>query len=158
MFPRRTPWAEIKENVRTVMKGIEPSAANQLFPGPSTPKGQSVFLMSLKPACDDDGDPSICTFSRGIGTRDDEKGDAPGEYGTFGLLVPLRAVPLPNEATNEPVKKRLLPDGLGPIDLTSDWAPVTPRKGGLDHDPAFTSKTAIEPPGDENSPPTQILL
>jgi len=45
-----------------------------------------------------------------MGTRDDENGDAPGEKGTFGLLVPSRADPLPNEAINEPVKKRLAPD------------------------------------------------
>jgi hypothetical protein len=69
----------MEENVRTVIRGVEPSAANQLLPGPSAPEGQSVFLMSLKPVWDDDGEPSICTFWRGMGTRDDENGDAPGE-------------------------------------------------------------------------------
>jgi hypothetical protein len=94
-----------------------------------------------------------------MGTRDEEKGEAPEEYGTFGLLVPLRvAVPFPNEAMKEPVIKKLSPFELEVIDFTSACAPATPLKGALDQLFAFGSKTAIEPPGDENFPPAQTLL
>lgn len=120
VLPSRSPWAEMKENVLTVIRGVELSAANQLFPGPSAPEGQSMFLISLKPVWDDEGDPSTCTCSRGMGTRDEEKGEAPGENGTFGLLVPLkRVVPFPNDAMKEPVKKKLSPFELVVIELTS---------------------------------------
>ena len=104
----RTPLAERKEKARTVIKGEESSAASHVFPLPSGPAGQRIFLMSLKPACDDEGAPSTWAFCKGTGTREEENGDAPAEKGTLGLLVPFKtAFPSPKAATKEPVKNRL---------------------------------------------------
>ena len=49
VLPRRMPRALRAENVRTVMTAVEPSAANQLSPGPSSPDGQRMALMSVNP-------------------------------------------------------------------------------------------------------------
>lgn len=94
-----------------------------------------------------------------MGTRDDEKGDAPEEKGTFGLLVPLIAVPFPTKlARKEPAKKSESVDELVVMDSTSAAAPVRPPKGGADHDFALASYTATAELGDENLPPAQTLL
>jgi hypothetical protein len=109
----------MKEKVRTVIKGDELSAANHVFPVPSGPAGQSIFLMSPKPACDDEGDPSTWEFCKGTGTREEENGDAPAEKGTLGLLVPFKtAFPLPKAVTKDPVKNRLASEELVVIEVT----------------------------------------
>ena len=111
--------AEKTENVRIVMRGVELSNANQLFPLPSGPAGQRMLLISLKPVAVDEGEPSTWAFSRGIGTRAEENGDAPTEKGTFGLLVPFR-LPSPKDVKKEPAKKRLESDEFVVIEVTFD--------------------------------------
>ena len=97
MFPRRTPLAEINVNVRTVIKGVESSAANHELPLPSAAAGHNTLSMFEKPVVVYEGDASIWALWRGTGTREDEKGDAPTEKGTLGLLVPFRMTfPLSN--------------------------------------------------------------
>lgn len=113
------PSAEKTENVRIVIRGVELSDANQLFPLPSGPAGQRMLLILLKPAAEDEGEPSTWAFSRGIGTRAEENGDAPDEKGTFGLLVPFKiASPLPKDVKKEPAKKRLASDEFVVIEVT----------------------------------------
>ena len=66
----------------------------------------------------------MLTFCKGIGTSEDEKGVAPAENGTLGLLfVLLRTIVVfeldaPNDVINEPEKKRLASDALVVIDVT----------------------------------------
>jgi len=159
VFPRRTPFAVMKENVRTVSKGVEPSEANQLFPAPSGPDGQSVFRISLNPESVDDGAPSTSMFCSGMGTNDEEKGEAPGEKGTLGLLVPFNAAfPVPKPVTKEPEKKRLASDELVVMEVTSAWAPDIPPNGALDHPEVLGSYIAMDEPGDEKLPPAHNLF
>ena len=66
----------------------------------------------------------MLTFCSGMGTSEDEKGVAPAENGTLGLLfVLLRTIVVfeldaPNDVINEPEKKRLASDALVVIDVT----------------------------------------
>lgn len=94
-----------------------------------------------------------------MGTRDEENGVAPGEKGTFGLLVPFETTePLPwKEVMKEPAKKRLASDEFVVIERTVDCAPETPTKGGFDHEPDLISQRATDEPGDVKLPPTQIF-
>lgn len=140
MFPRRMPLAEMKEKLRTVINGDESSAANQLFPLPSGPDGHRMFWMSLKPVSVDEGEPMTWAFCNGMGTRDEEKGEAPAEKGTFGLLVLFKtALASPKDVINEPAKNKLASEALVVMEVTSAWAPEIPVKGALDQEPALVS-------------------
>lgn len=144
--------------VRTVTRAVFPSSANHVFPGPSAPDGQSMFLILLNWLSWDDGDASIWASCKGIGTREDEKGVAPEEKGTLGLFVPFRTEAPWNEVMKEPAKKRLASDELEVMDKTLDCAPDTPTNGGCDHVFDLGSQIATEEPGDVNLPPTHTLL
>jgi hypothetical protein len=48
VLPRRLPFELMALNVRIVTTAVISSAANQVFPGPSAPEGQRVFLTLLK--------------------------------------------------------------------------------------------------------------
>lgn len=158
VFPRRTPRAEMKVNVRTLITGEELSSANQELPLPSGPAGHRVTLMSSKPASVVCGVASISAFCNGTGTREEEKGEAPAEKGTLGLLVPLRTTdPLPNDVRKEPAKKRLASEALVVMEVTTACAPETPLKGALDQDPALGSKRATDAPGEEKLPAAHTL-
>lgn len=114
--------------------------------------------MLLKLELDDDDDAITCALPRGMGTREDENGVAPLEYGTLGLLVLFNAEPLPwNEAMNDPDKKMLDADALVVMERTSAAAPLKPPNGAADHDFAFVSQTATAEPGDVNLPPTHTF-
>lgn len=93
--------------MRTVITAVDPSAANQVEPEPSSPEGHSILLISEKPDSVEEGEAVISAPSRGMGTKEEEKGVAPAEKGTFGLLVPLKVMLLPNAVTNDPAKNRL---------------------------------------------------
>lgn len=93
----------------------------------------------------EEGAPTTSAPSRGIGTSDDENGDAPGEYGTLGLLLLLVTPPV-NDVVNEPVKKRLVSEALEVMDMT--W-PLRPLNGGADHEFDLEFQTATEGPGEE---------
>ncbi len=95
-----------------------------------------------------------------MGTREEVKGVAPEENGTFGLLVELTTVVelLPNDVVNEPAKKRLDVDEFVVMDSTSEAAPDKPLNGGADHEPALVSQTATALPGVVKLPPTHTLL
>lgn len=82
-----------------------PSSACHEFPGPSPESwsGHNVFRMSLNCESVDGGDASTSALCSGIGTRDEEYGDAPGEKGTLGLFVLLIGEP-PNVVVKEPAK------------------------------------------------------
>lgn len=118
VFPNRTPLTDMKAKVLIVMRASEPSAANQELPGPSAPAGQRMLAMSLKPDVDDDGAPWTWEPVRGMGTREEEKGVAPAEKGTLGLLVPLRIRLLPKDVTKEPAKNRLSSASLVEMETT----------------------------------------
>jgi hypothetical protein len=154
-LPKRTPLAFAYLLVRTVIKVGVPSVENHEFPGPSLPAGHNTFVMLLKPDSDDDGFALISAVVRGRGTSEDEKGDAPLEYGTFGLLVLFLARVLdPYEVTNDPPKYKLDPEELGTIERTDGENPDKPTKAAGDHRNAFVSKIATEPPYNEPSTPT----
>lgn len=153
------PFALSDANALMLITAVLPSWASQLFPGPSGPEGHSMFWILLKLGSDEDGDASICALERGTGTRDDEKGVAPVENGTLGLLVLLSVVLLPwNDAINDPAKKMLEAEELDVMDNTSPAAPARPPKGALDQELALVSHTATDDPGDVNFPPTHTLL
>jgi hypothetical protein len=89
-----------------VMRAVFPSAANQLFLGPSGPEGHRVFCILVNPASVVEGDASTCAPDSGTGTREEENGVAPLEKGTLGLLVLFNDDPLPwNDVMKEPAKK-----------------------------------------------------
>lgn len=159
VFPRRTPYALIEENVKMVMRALLPSCASQVFPGPSEPVGQRIVWISLYSGFVDEGAASISAFCRGIGTSEDENGDAPGEYGTLGLLVLLTDVVFPaKDVTNEPAKNKLDEEVFEVIEKTWAFSPDSPLKGGADHEFDFVFQMATDEPGDEKCPPTQRLL
>ena len=159
VFPSLIPLALKNLNFRTVMTALAPSCANQLLPAPSGPAGHSVLLMLSKPARVVEGEGSMCASARGTGTSEEEKGVAPAEKGTFGLLVPLSATELfPKEARKEPVKMRLLCDELDVIDRTSPAAPDRPPNGGGDQEDDLVFQIATEGDGDANPPPAHTLL
>ena len=139
--------------MRTVITGLLPSRANQVFPEPSSPAGQRMLEILSKPDWLVDGDPSICAFCNGTGTSDEEKGVAPLENGTLGLLLPTITEPLPNEVTNEPAKNKLECDELAVIDETSASEPESPPNGGADQEEEATSQTATKGAGDLKLPP-----
>ena len=115
--------------------------------------------MSLKPAWLLDGRASIWAFARGTGTRDEEKGVAPAEKGTLGLLVPLSTIePLPNAVMNDPEKSRLDWEALATMERTSAPAPARPPNGGAAQDLDCVSQTATAEAGDVNLPPTHTWL
>ena len=103
----------------------------------------------------------MLTFCNGMGTSEDEKGVAPAENETLGLLfVLLRTIVVfeldaPNDVINEPEKKRLASDALVVIDVTG---PLRPPNGGADQEEDLTSQTATPRAGLVNEPPTQTLL
>jgi hypothetical protein len=147
----------MEANVRTVITALLSSAANHEAPEPSGPDGQRILFISLKRESGEDGDPLTWAPCKGMGTNDEEKGDAPGENGTFGLFVPFKMMaPLPwKEVMKEPAKKRLDRDELDVMDKT--WL-ERPVNGGLDHDADFGSQRATAELGDVKLPPTQTLL
>lgn len=159
MFPSRIPLALSDVNVRMLMTAVFPSAANQVFPGPSGPDGHSAFCISVNPVSVLDGDASTCAPDNGTGTSEDENGVAPLEKGTLGLLVLFSGAPVPwNDAINEPAKNRVDADELDVMERTSAAAPERPPNGGRDHELEFMSHTATDEPGDVNLPPTHTLL
>jgi hypothetical protein len=117
-----------------------------------------MFLILLNCESVDDGEPSTSAFMRGIGTRDDENGDAPGDGGTFGLLELFKfGPPGPwNEVVKDPVKNKLESDELPLMDRTLGFEPVSPPKGGFDHVDDPISQKATLDPGEVNWPPTQM--
>ena len=130
----------MKEKLRTVINGVEASAANQLLPLPSEPDGHRMLWMSLKPVSEEEGEPMTCAFSNGIGTREEEKGEAPAEKGTFGLLVPFKTLlALPNDVMKDPAKNRLASEAFVVMEVTSAWAPEMPAKGAPDQELALVS-------------------
>lgn len=115
--------------------------------------------MSLNPSCEVEEDGLTWALVKGTGTNDDEKGVAPEEKGTLGLLVPLRTLePLPNAVVKEPAKIRLDCDALAVIECTSPPAPDNPPNGAADQDDALVSQTATEGDGVVNCPPTQSVF
>lgn len=160
VFPSLIPFARNEVNVRTLITTVlPPSAASQVFPGPSGPEGHNIFWILLKLGSDDDGDASMSAFESGTGTSDDEKGVAPVEKGTFGLLVLLRAVWLPwKDAMNDPEKNILEAERFVVIERTSAAAPARPPNGAFDQEPDFASHTATEDRGEVNFPPAHTLL
>lgn len=93
-----------------------------------------------------------------MGTKEEEKGVAPAENGTFGLFVLFTVELLPNVVTKDPAKNKLLAEELVVIESTSDEAPASPPKGGADHELELVSHIATACPGDANEPPTQTFL
>lgn len=141
------------------MTALFPSCASQVLSGPSGPAGQRIVWMLLYSGFVDEGAASISAFCRGIGTSDDENGDAPGEYGTLGLLVLLTDVVFPaKDVTNEPAKNKLDEEIFWEIEKTWAFAPDSPLKGGADQVFDLVFQTATDEPGDEKLPPTQRLL
>lgn len=117
-----------------------------------------MFETLSKPDVVDDGEASICAFCRGTGTSEDEKGVAPAENGTLGLLVPLMTELLPNEVTKEPAKNRLECDELAVIDETSALEPERPPNGGADQDEEATSQMATDGAGEVKLPPAHTFF
>lgn len=149
----------MKEKARTLITGDELSAPNQVFPLPSDPDGHRIFSTFVKPASVEEGDASMSASCSGTGTREDEKGVAPAEKGTLGLLVPFKtAFPLPNDVRNEPEKNKLASEEFVVMEVTSAWAPETPPNGALDQVPALGSKMAMACPGDEKLPPAHSVF
>lgn len=141
------------------MTAVFPSAANQVFPGPSGPDGHNAFCILVNPASVLDGDASTCALDSGTGTSEDENGVAPLEKGTLGLLVLFSGDPVPwNDVIKEPAKNSVDWEELEVMERTSAAAPERPPNGGLDHEFEFRSHTATDEPGDVNLPPTHTLL
>src|ERR1700685_3565005 len=139
------------------MTAVFPSAASQVFPGPSGPAGHKIFSMLLNCESVEEGDASmmICAACNGMGTSDEENGVAPLEKGTLGLFVLFNEAPLPwNDATNDPAKNMLEAEECVVIESTSAAARERPPKGAFDHEPALVSHMATDEAGEVNFPPT----
>jgi hypothetical protein len=120
-----------------------------------------MFSMLLNWGSDVAGAPSdsVPAFCNGMGTSEEEKGVAPDENGTLGLLVELMGEPLPeNEVMNEPANKRLDAVEFSVMERTLASAPESPPNGGADHDLVFGSYMATAEDGVVNFPPAQSLL
>ena len=156
-MPSRIPFASSCRNTRTVITAVDPSAANQVVPGPSSPDGHRILLIFENCGSSVDGDAVMSAPSSGMGTKEEENGVAPDENGTFGLFVPLIVVLLPNAVTKDPAKNRLDADEFVVIERTSALAPESPPNGGGDHVFEVVSHIATALPGDEKEPPTQIF-
>lgn len=141
-----------------MITGLNPSLASHVCPGPSSPVGHKIVLISLKFGSSDEGAASICAPCKGIGTREEENGVAPGENVTFGLLVPLTVMLLPNAVMNDPEKKRLDADEFVVMERTSLEPPPNPPKGGADHEFESVLHIATDDAGDEKRPPTHTRL
>jgi len=95
-------------NERAVICALFPSAASHDCPGPSAPEGHRIAWTLLNAGFVEDGEPSICAFWSGNGTKEEENGVAPCEKGTLGLFVVFK-LPLAWKAVmKEPEKRRLL--------------------------------------------------
>ena len=117
-----------------------------------------MLRISRKSASDEEELGSTSTSSRGIGTRDEENGEAPEENGTLGLFVPL--IPPPWKlVTKDPANNRLDSDEFEDIESTRPLLFAdSPPNGGADQEEEEGSQTATNDDGDENSPPTQTRL
>ena len=107
---------------------------------------------------DDEGAGSTSTSSRGTGTREEENGEAPGENGTLGLLVPL-IEPSWKLVTKDPAKNKLDWEEFEDIEDTCPLLVVgNPPNGGADQEEDEGFHTATNEEGEENRPPTQTRL
>lgn len=114
--------------------------------------------MSEKSRSDDEGAGSTSTSSRGMGTRDEEYGEAPGENGTLGLFVPLMGPPW-KLVTKDPENNRLDWDEFENIERTWPLLVVgNPPNGGVDQEEEEGFQMATSDDGDENCPPAQTRL